>query len=293
MTRPGFVGLGKMGQPMATNICASGHDVICFDAAGTDARLPSGATAAASVQDVAAAADVVLLSVPDGRASVEIAQRLATAPERRATVVVDLSTIGPQAAQEAAGILASVNVEYCDGPVSGGVAGARARTISLMFSGSEARLTELRSLLESFAGNVFHVGHAPGQGQAMKLVNNFLSATALAATSEALALGLSYGLDMTTMIDVLNVSTGRNSATVDKFPNRIVPATYDAGFSTAHMTKDVGLFLEAAEQAATESSIASAVTAAWRSTLRAMPESDFTEIWRHLGEGVGRDRSGK
>ena len=85
----------------------------------------------------------------------------------------------------------------------------------------------------------------------MKLANNFLSATALAATSEAIAFGLAHGLDMATMIDVLNVSTGRNSATVDKFPNRILTGTYDAGFSTAHMTKDVGLFVDGAASAGT------------------------------------------
>ena len=108
-----------------------------------------------------------------------------------------------------------------------------------------------RALLESFTGNVFHVGDRAGQGQAMKLANNFLSATALAATSEAVAFGVAHGLDMATMIDVLNVSTGRNSATTDKFPNRILTGSYDAGFSTAHMTKDVGLFVDGAGEVKT------------------------------------------
>ena len=98
----------------------------------------------------------------------------------------------------------------------------------------------------------------------MKLANNFLSATALAATSEAVAFGIANGLDMATMIDVLNVSTGRNSATTDKFPNRILTGTYDAGFSTAHMTKDVGLFVEGAAAAATAHTVAAAVTETWR-----------------------------
>ena len=102
--------------------------------------------------------------------------------------------------------------------MSGGAAGARAGTISLMFGGPAAVLEAHRAVFDAFAGNVFHVGEPRGQGQAMKLLNNFLSATALAATSEALAFGAAHGLDLATMIDVLNVSTGRNSATVDKFP---------------------------------------------------------------------------
>jgi 3-hydroxyisobutyrate dehydrogenase len=166
--------------------------------------------------------------------------------------------------------------------VSGGAAGARAATISLMFSGPAHVLEAHRELLDSFTGNVFHVGDRAGQGQAMKLANNFLSATALAATSEAVAFGIANGLDMATMIDVLNVSTGRNSATTDKFPNRIIAGTYDAGFSTAHMTKDVGLFVDGASALDTAHAVADAVTATWRGCDETMPGSDFTEIWKYV-----------
>jgi 3-hydroxyisobutyrate dehydrogenase-like beta-hydroxyacid dehydrogenase len=116
----------------------------------------------------------------------------------------------------------------------------------------------------------------------MKLVNNFLSASALAASSEALAFGAAHGLDMATMIDVLNVSTGRNSATMDKFPNRILTGTYDAGFATAHMSKDVGLFDAGATDAGTSHVVAAAVTDTWRACDAALPGSDFTEIWRYV-----------
>ena len=116
----------------------------------------------------------------------------------------------------------------------------------------------------------------------MKLANNFLSATALAATSEAVAFGIANGLDMATMMDVLNVSTGRNSATTDKFPNRVITGTYDAGFSTAHMTKDVGLFVDGASAAHTAHTVAAAVTETWRGCDQSMPGSDFTEIWKYV-----------
>ena len=151
-----------------------------------------------------------------------------------------------------------------------------------MFAGPTEVLDTNRALLESFTGNVFNVGDTAGQGQAMKLANNFLSATALAATSEAVAFGVAHGLDMTMMIEVLNVSTGRNSATTDKFPNRILTGMFDAGFSTAHMTKDVGLFVDGAGEVKTAATVAAAVTDTWRGCDNALPGSDFTEIWRYV-----------
>ena len=279
---PGFVGLGNMGRPMATNIAAAGFDLRCFDAAGTESRLPPDARAGASVADLAAETDTMLLSVPDGAIVRSIVAEVVAARDRRVTTVIDLSTVGPDVAGRAAATLAPLGITYVDGPVSGGATGARNRTISLMFGGPADVLDRHRPLLESFAGNVFHVGTRAGQGQAMKLLNNYLSATALAASSEALAFGLAQGLDLRTMLDVVNVSTGRNSATADKFPNRVLTGTYDAGFHTALMAKDVRLFLAEAAAAGTSAGVASAVGAAWDDADAALPGSDFTEIWKHL-----------
>jgi 3-hydroxyisobutyrate dehydrogenase len=278
----GFIGLGKMGGPMAANVAAAMPGLVCFDMAGTVARMPAGAVAATSIADLAAQCTTVLVSVPDGAATLAVAQQIIGTANALVETVVDLSTIGPKAATEVAALLGGAGIIYCDGPVSGGAAGARAGTISLMFAGPADVLDTHRVLLESFTGNAFHVGDRAGQGQAMKLANNFLSATALAATSEAVAFGVAHGLDVATMIDVLNVSTGRNSATTDKFPNRIQTGSYDAGFSTAHMTKDVGLFVDSAEQVETAASVATAVADTWRGCDAALPGSDFTEIWRYV-----------
>ena len=278
----GFIGLGKMGGPMAANVAAATPGLVCFDMAGTDDRLPAGGVAATSVADVAARCTTVLISVPDGAATQAVAEAILATDQSVVETLIDLSTIGPQAAVRAAELLAPAGITYCDGPVSGGAAGARAATISLMFSGPTAVLDGQRALLESFTGNIFHVGEHAGQGQAMKLANNYLSATALAATSEAVAFGAAHGLDMATMIDVLNVSTGRNSATVDKFPNRVLTGSYDAGFSTAHMTKDVGLFVDSAAAIDTADVVANAVATTWRGCDAALPGSDFTEIWRYV-----------
>ncbi len=278
----GFLGLGNMGAPMAANIASAGFSVVGYDAAGTKDRRPEGVHAADSVAEVVGRADTVLLSVPDGRVTLAIADQIVGTPDRRVAVVIDLSTVGPVAAQEAAARLADVGVTYVDGPVSGGVAGARARTISLMFGGPTDVFEAHRDVLASFAGNVFHVGEQAGQGQAMKLLNNFLSATALAATSEAFALGQAFGLDLETMLDVVNVSTGRNSATYDKFPNRVLTGTYDTGFHTRLMAKDVRLFNSVAAETGTLHEVSHAVGAVWNACEDAMPASDFSEIWKYV-----------
>lgn len=284
MTTIGFIGLGNMGRPIADNIAAAGFDLVCFDAAGTDARTPSGARAMNSAEDVFAAADTVMISVPDGAITKLLVGQLEATSPRRVATVIDLSTVGPAVARECAARLQPLGVAYCDGPVSGGVAGARAATISLMFGGPSEVLAAHRALFDSIAGNVFHVGELAGQGQAMKLLNNFLSAVALAATSEAIAFGRAEGLDMATMVDVLNVSTGRNSATSDKFPNRVMTGTYDAGFHTRLMTKDVKLFLESVHGAGTANVVATAIGQVWEAADAAMPGSDFTEIWKFVAE---------
>jgi 3-hydroxyisobutyrate dehydrogenase len=280
----GFVGLGNMGLPMASNIAAAGFDLVGYDVAGTENRIPEGASSANSIAEVIQRADSVLLSVPDGTATLEIVDQIIATTDRRAKVVIDLSTVGPVAAQNAASALKPFGIAYVDGPVSGGVAGARAKTVALMFGGPTEIFESHRTLLASFSGKVFHVGESAGHGQAMKLLNNYLSATALAASSEAFALGQAYGLDLATMVDVVNVSTGRNSATSDKFPNRVLTGTYDTGFFTHLMAKDVRLFNSIAEQAGTQHTVSDAVEAIWDQVEAAMPGSDFSEIWKFTGE---------
>ena len=278
----GFVGLGSMGRPIATNAAAAGFDLVCFDAAGTAERLPDGAKPADNAADVFARSDTTFFSVPDGAASTALVDELVRAQRRRVTTIIDLSTVGPPIARECAARLEPLSVTYCDGPVSGGVAGARAGTISLIFAGPAAVFDEHRSLLDAIAGNVFHVGERAGQGQAMKLLNNFLSAAALVATSEAVAFGAAEGLDMQLMLDVLNVSSGRNTATADKFPNRVITGTFDTGFRTQLMNKDVALFLESAVAAGTSAVVADAVGRQWAAAHEAMPGSDFSEIWKFV-----------
>ena len=196
--------------------------------------------------------------------------------------VVDLSTIGVEAARKASDHARDAGVTYIDAPVSGGRSGAIDATISIMWAGPAELLESHRPALDAIAKHVFHVGTEAGQGQALKLLNNFLSATATAATGEAVLFGLSQGLDMKMVLDVVNVSTGRSHASADKYVNRVLSGTFDSGFATRLMAKDVRLFSEAAAAAGTAHAIGATVRALWDATEESLPDSDHTEVFAFL-----------
>ena len=174
---------------MAANLAAAGLALVVFDLAGTEERAPSGAAAAGSAAEVAQRSDVVMLSLPAGAAVLAVAAEIVKAEKRRATTVVDLSTIGVAAGRELASLLQEGGLAYLEAPVSGGVNGAQAATLAVMASGEAEVWESVGMLLEPISKNRFLVGSEPGQAQAMKLLNNFLSATAMTATSEALVFG--------------------------------------------------------------------------------------------------------
>ena len=280
---PGFIGLGQMGQPMAANIAKAGFNPVCFDSAGTIERTPQGAISAASPEEVAARADSIFLSLPNGKIVQSVIEQIIASPKRRISTVIDLSTIGPEASRAADVSLKEAGITFIDAPVSGGRAGALAGTVTLIWAGPNAELERHRAIIDAFCGNPFHVGDAPGQGQALKLLNNFLSATAMAATSEAILFGLSHGLEMKTMLDVVNVSTGQNTATRDKFPQRILTGTYDAGFFAEHLNKDVQLYINEVHQAATPSQVGDIISDIWQSGTDSFePGTDFTRIYDYI-----------
>ena len=285
----GFVGLGNMGRPMAGNLVRkSGRGIVVHDAAGTQARAPRGARLAASNAALAGMVEVVHLCVPDGRASESIAREIAGAPDRKTRLVVDHSTIGTAAARRVHDLLAGHGIEYVDAPVSGGVSGAVNATLAIMYSGSEATFERLRPVFASMAGHVFRVGDGPGQGQAMKVLNNFLSGTAMAATAEAVAFGVRQGLDMKMILDVVNASSGRNTATADKFPHRVLTGTYDAGFSGTQLNKDLQLYRDAGDAIGASCPISPAVLDLWQRLEAHEPSADITRIYPFVGDTLRR-----
>jgi len=276
----GFIGLGQMGGPMAANVAAKGFDLVVFDLNVTDA--PEGATCVGSLAEAGAAADSLFLSLPDGHVSLAVMNELAALPDRRVGTVIDLSTVGPEMARKASEIADAAGMIYIDAPVSGGQAGARAGTVTLMWAGPESELERHRDVASSFCKNIFHVGDEAGQGQSLKVLNNFLSGTAMIATSEAILYGLSQGLDMKTMLDVINVSTGQNTATRDKFPERVLTETFDAGFTTALINKDIKLFLENAQNAGSPAQVGEMISGIWDDCDNTLVGSDFTKIYQYI-----------
>jgi 3-hydroxyisobutyrate dehydrogenase len=278
MAAVGVVGLGNMGSVLAANLVDSGHDVVTHDVAG-DERNPAGARFVGSVDELARRATVVVCSLPDGSVSRQVAEALVATAERGITHVVDTSTIGVVAARQIDGLLAAAGLGYIDAPVSGGVAGARARTLNVMYAGSDEACAAVEPVLAGLSDRRRRVGERPGMAQALKLANNFLSATALAATSEAVAFGVSVGLDLATMVEVLDASSGQSAATSDKFPNHVVTARYAAGFANTLMAKDLSLYLEAVEGQGAPSTIGPVTAALWERFADDEPGADFTRIY--------------
>jgi 3-hydroxyisobutyrate dehydrogenase-like beta-hydroxyacid dehydrogenase len=271
-----------MGSALAANLVQAGHTVVGHDALGPE-RAPDGATAVPDTAEVARRADVVVFSLPDAVASEAVAGAILATPERRTTHVVDTSTVGVGAARRIAERLAAADVAYVDAPVSGGVAGARARTLAVMYAGADDACARVEPVLAGLSDRRHRVGDRPGLGQAMKLANNFLSATALVATSEAVAFGTAEGLDLATMLEVLNTSSGRSAATSDKFPDHVLTGRYASGFANTLMAKDVRLYLDAVHDHGGPGAIGAVTTAVWERFAAAEPGVDFTRIHPFVG----------
>jgi 3-hydroxyisobutyrate dehydrogenase-like beta-hydroxyacid dehydrogenase len=275
----GFIGLGKMGFPMARRLIEAGHSLVVFDTRkdAIDKLVALGAQAASSPRDVADRAGTVMASLPSLSASLEVATgKNGVIEGTRIKRFVDLSTVGSQMAVRIHGILAERKLVQLDSPVSGGVGGAEKGTLAVMVSGPRAEFEAVRPALEVI-GKVFFIGEKPGSAQTMKLANNLLSGTAVVATSEAVVMGVKAGLDPAVMIDVINAGSGMNTASRDKFPRSILPRSFDFGFATGLMVKDIRLALEEMKSLGLSMEVAEAVGRLWEVVIREMgPESDFT-----------------
>lgn len=286
----GFIGLGNMGQPMARRLIAAGHKLIVYDTRN-DAVAPLvalGAQVASSPADVADRVETVMASLP----SLQISEKVALGEGgviqgKRIKRFIDLSTTGATVAAKIAAGLAKKNIVQIDCPVSGGVGGATKGTLAVMVSGPKAEIDLVKDVLAVF-GKVFVIGEKPGMAQTMKLANNFLSATAMAATSEAVAMGVKAGLDPAVMIDVINAGSGRTTASDGKFPQAILPRTFNYGFATALMLKDVRLCVEQAKSLNVPNSVMSAVLDQWETTNKEFGgDSDFTAIVKMVEQRAG------
>ncbi len=286
----GFIGLGNMGFPMACRLLMENHDVIAFDTRGEalERIVARGAHAASSPKDVADRTETVMASLPSAAASIAVATGAAGVIEgSRVTRYVDLSTVGSQTAVQIHDVLARRGIAAIDSPVSGGVGGAENGALAVMVSGPRDEFDSIRTAFEAI-GRPFYIGDKPGSAQTMKLANNILAANVLVATAEVVVMGVKAGLDPAVMIEVLNAGSGATSASRDKFPRAILPRTFDYGFATGLMVKDVRLYLEEARALGVSADVAETVARLWETTAREQgADSDFTSVIKPFEEAAG------
>ena len=277
-----------MGVPMASRLVRAGYGVRGYDpdpAARERFREESGADPVESLEAVRA--DAVVLMLPDSTVvrQVLLADGLLDVLGAGA-LVIDMSSSEPTETRVLAAEAELRGVQLVDAPVSGGVRGAVAGTLTIMAGGSDAQFAACRPLLEAIGGRVLHVGPT-GSGHALKALNNLLSATTLLASAEAVRVGRRFGLDPQVMLDTINVSTGRSYSTEVKLPDFVLTGTYAAGFDLRLMVKDVRIAVGLARATGTDLELGEATAALWERAEAELPaDADHTEIARWLDEQV-------
>jgi len=285
--RVGFIGLGNMGGPMARRLAAAGFGLVVADAQPAAVDRFAADTPCDRAESLAAlgkSCRVVITMLPDGKVVRDVllgangvAHHLAAG-----SVVIDMSSASPIGTRELAAELARRRIPLVDAPVSGGVKKAVDGTLAIMAGGDDAQAVErVRAVLEPL-GKVFLTGRS-GSGHAMKALNNFLSAANLAVAAEAVLAGQRFGLDPATMISILNASTGRNTGTDSKYPNNVLPRTFNSGFALGLMAKDLRLALEVARSSNMPAGLLETCANIWAQAEKQLGgKADNTEVVKYL-----------
>ncbi|HSV45020.1 MAG TPA: NAD(P)-dependent oxidoreductase [Ramlibacter sp.] len=290
----GFIGLGNMGRPMAARLAAAGYALHLVDARPEVARevaAETGGVALDSVAQLAPGLDALVLMLPDGQAvrhvldAAGVMQRLA-----RGSVVIDMGSCEPGGTVQLGKQLAAAGIGMVDAPVSGGVPRARTGELTIMAGGDAQAVERCRPLLSAMGNRIFATG-ALGSGQAMKSLNNFVSAVGLVAACEAVVIGRGFGLDPQVIAEVLNGSTGKNNTTEHKLRQFILSGSFASGFALDLMVKDLAIAASVAQHTHTPTVLADKVLSLWREAQASLgPGHDHTEMARWL-ETVMRTES--
>jgi 3-hydroxyisobutyrate dehydrogenase len=287
-----FIGLGKMGAPMAANLFAAGYRVRAYDVAtaaiAAFAEGRPGVFRAGSAAEAASGADVVITMLPDGKiVRKTVLDGGVAAALMHGGILVDMSSSSPVETQALGADLATLGVGLVDAPVSGGVKKAVESKLAIMAGGNPALVARVRPILATMGAVIYETGQL-GTGHAMKALNNFVSAAGLVAACEALIVGRRFGLDPDKMVDILNASTGRNNSTEVKAKQFILSGTFASGFSLALMAKDLRTAADLAAFLGLEAPMSAAASQLWSDASRALgPGADHTEIYRFV-EQLGR-----
>ena len=269
-----------MGLPMVSRIVNAGFSVRGFDvsAEALERLADVGATACPSAAAAADGADIVILMLPNSAIVTSVVSDLIASEALGShPVLVDMSSSEPQSTRDLAQTLRRANVALVDAPVSGGVTGAVNGTLTIMVGGDDDPIEEVLPVISTL-GSAVRCGPV-GAGHAVKALNNLLSATHLWATSEAMEAGAAFGLDPEVMLAVFNRSSGRSGSTENKWPNFVLPGSYDSGFGLALMLKDMKIALSLAQSTGTLSTISAQAVQLWDQAAAGLPEkADHTEI---------------
>jgi len=286
----GFIGVGNMGNPMASNILKNGFPMTVFDMnpRTMENLVQAGAKAAASAKEVVEGAEVVLTSLP-GTPEVEALYLDAgglIALAKPGTVLIDLSSVLPSTPRKLEQRATARGVHFLEAPVSGGVTGARAATLAVMTGGDAAVLERVRPILRAIGPNIYHVG-AAGAGNTLKAINNMMSSVNAIAMMEGLVLGLKAGLDLKTMAEIVKASSG-NSNAIARVERALIPRNFEPGFKVQLMNKDLETFNTIAKELQVPVSFANLAQRYQQSALDAgLGEKDtsviFTLIERRAG----------
>lgn len=247
----GLIGLGNIGQHFATRLLAAGHPLVVYDRRDEAMQRfgAQGAELAENAVDLASRAEVVFLSLP----LPSVVEEVATGAHgvlrgSRVRIVVDLSTTGPSVSNAIARKLADKAIDFLGAPVSGGTVAAEKGTLTVMAAGPREAFDTVEPWLRVIGKNLFYLGSGAGLGQTMKIINNTLCAVGMVASCEALVFGVKAGLDAAMMLDMLNVSSGRSFATLEKIPQCILHRDFPMRFTTELIHKDIKLCIEEAEK---------------------------------------------
>ena len=288
MTQIAFIGLGHMGLPMARNLLNAGHTLSVFDlvASAVNELASQGARAASSAADAVSAAEVVISMLPASRhvEGLYLGDAGLLSVIAPGSLVLECSTIAPEAARKVHQAAAARGIALLDAPVSGGTAGAAAGTLTFMVGGAAATLERARPILAGMGKNIFHAG-PEGAGQVAKVCNNQLLAVHMIGTAEAMALGVANGLEPATLAEIMRQSSGGNWS-LEKYnpwpgvmPNAPASKDYRDGFAAELMAKDLGLAQEAAQTTASSTPMGALALQLYRLLLKqGQGKLDFSAV---------------
>jgi 3-hydroxyisobutyrate dehydrogenase len=289
LKRIAFAGIGNMGWPMAANLVKAGFDVtVCDVVPGRAASFATetGAKAAATPAEAAAGADCVVIIVPTSKQVGEAVEAMLPSL-KPGMLVIDMTSGQPGRTREISAMLEGHGVPMIDCPVSGGVPRAKSGQLAIMVGGPDAEIDRAEPVLKAMGTSVYRCGDI-GAGQAMKALNNLVSAGGYLIGIEALLIGQRFGLDPTTMVDVLNASSGMNNSTQKKFKEYVLSRRFDAGFGLDLMVKDLSIALEVGRETTTPAPFSALCREMWLAASTSLgPGVDHTALAKMLEQMTG------